>query len=134
MAEGQARRQVTVESAGKSVRLDGIESNAEEVVQPMAISRKQQRHLTTLAHPMKPVVSIGQAGLTEGVLNELEQTLKAHELIKVRVNAGDRELRDRMIQRICAQRSCELVQRIGHVAVLYRENPKKKNRIALPRA
>jgi RNA-binding protein len=86
----------------------------------MSLTETQKRHLRKLAHNLKPVVIIGNAGFSEGVANELELTLEHHELIKVRVNAEDRESRDALIRRICEITSCELVQRIGHIAILYR--------------
>lgn len=90
----------------------------------MPLTEPQKRHLRKVAHNLKPVIIIGSAGFSEGVANELEQTLEHHELIKVRVNAEDREARDALIGKICDSASCELVQRIGHIAILYREAQK----------
>lgn len=81
--------------------------------------------LRRLAHSLKPIVLIGQAGLTENVLAELEQALAHHELLKTRIKADERAERDAIIEQICARLSAHLVQRIGHVAVLYRPNPKR---------
>lgn len=94
----------------------------------MPLSEPQKRQLRKLAHEMKPLIIIGNAGFSEGVANELEQTLEHHELIKVRVNAGDREERDAMIAAILEKSRAQLVQRIGHIAVLYRpaKEPKLK--------
>ncbi len=86
----------------------------------MSLTPAQQRHLRKLAHNLKPLVIIGDNGLTEGVINEIDQTLAHHELIKVRVNAMDREERDEMITAMCDELGCDLVQRIGHIAVIYR--------------
>jgi RNA-binding protein len=97
----------------------------------MPLTEPQKRHLRKLAHNLKPVIIIGNAGFSEGVANELELTLEHHELIKVRVNAEDREARDALIQQICERARCELVQRIGHIAVLYR--PAQEPTIRLPR-
>lgn len=96
----------------------------------MPLTEPQKRHLRKLAHNLKPVVIIGNAGFSEGVANELEGTLEHHELIKVRVNAEDREARDAMIAQICETAQCDLVQRIGHIAILYRAA--KKPVIRLP--
>ena len=82
---------------------------------------------------MKPVVMIGDAGLTEGVLSEFNSCLEHHELIKVRVKVGDRQERDSIIATLCDSGGAELVQRIGNMALLFRENPEKKKRIQLPR-
>jgi len=98
----------------------------------MTLSESQKKHLRGLGHGLKPVVMIGDAGLTEGVRAEFESSLEHHELIKVRVKVGDREERDRIIMALCDSGKAELVQRIGNMALLYRENPEKK-RIQLPR-
>jgi RNA-binding protein len=86
----------------------------------MSLTSAQQRHLRKLAHNLKPLVIIGNNGLTENVVSEIDQTLAHHELIKVRVNAEDREERDAMIAAMCEGLECALVQRIGHIAVIYR--------------
>ncbi|MET0116921.1 MAG: ribosome assembly RNA-binding protein YhbY [Sedimenticola sp.] len=98
----------------------------------MPLSNPQKRHLKGLAHSLKPVVMVGQHGLTEGVFNELEIALEVHELVKVRISAGDRDERDEMLAVLVEKSSAELVQRIGNIAVLYRHNPKKP-KIVLPK-
>jgi RNA-binding protein len=99
----------------------------------MSLTDKQKRHLKKLGHSLKPVVTVGQAGLTAGVLGELEIALDHHELLKVKVNAGGREERDRIIDEIVRHSGAEPVQRIGNIAVLYRPNPKKKAPLELPK-
>jgi len=86
----------------------------------MSHTDSQKRYLRKLAHNLKPLVIIGDKGLSEGVLNEIDQTLSHHELIKVRVNAADREEREAMVTAMCKGLKCTLVQRIGHIAVIYR--------------
>lgn len=98
----------------------------------MALKESQKRYLRKLAHKLKPVVIIGDAGLSEGVLHELDLSLEHHELIKVRIKAGDREERDELIKTLCSKACCNLVQQIGHIAILYR--PAKKPQLKLPRA
>lgn len=95
------------------------------------LSEKQKRHLKALAHPLNPVIIVGGAGVTEALLKELDSTLEHHELIKVRVNAIDREARDQLITALCEGSQSLLVQRIGHVVVLYR--PAKQPQLKLPR-
>jgi RNA-binding protein len=99
----------------------------------VALSNPQKRHLRSLAHALKPVVMIGQHGLKDSILDELDIALTAHELIKVRVSAEDREERAALIARLVEASGAELIQTIGHVAILFRRNPKKP-RIALPSA
>ena len=98
----------------------------------MPLSDNQRRHLRGLAHHLKPVVMVGQDGLNPSVLAEVDAALTAHELIKVKVAAADREERAALVAAIAATAGAELVQSIGHVAALFRRNPKKP-RIALPR-
>lgn len=91
----------------------------------MPLTKKQIRQLKSLVHHLNPVVIIGQNGLTEAVFNEIDITLNTHELIKVRLNAGDREERQAMIEQICGHCGAELVHSIGHVAAFFRRNPDK---------
>ena len=88
-----------------------------------ALTSPQKRHLKALAHPRKPVVIVGDNGVTPAVLHEILLALDHHELIKVRVNAKDRETREAMIEEICATTEAALVQRVGHIATLFRRNP-----------
>ena len=96
----------------------------------MSLTPKQRQYLKGLAHSRKPVVIVGDRGVTEAVLTELDQALAHHELVKVRVNAGDRNERESFITRLTGRAGAELVQHIGHVAVLYR--PAEKPVIRLP--
>lgn len=84
-----------------------------------------RKFLRAKAHSLKPVVITGQAGISEAVLNEIDLALTHHELIKVRINAPDREKRQTMIEHICEALDAELIQRVGHIATLYRVSPNK---------
>ncbi len=72
---------------------------------------------------LDPVVLIGGEGLSSSVLAEIERGLKAHELIKVRVNGADRPGREAILGEICRRSGAQPVQHIGKVLVLFRENP-----------
>ncbi|MBE2295738.1 MAG: ribosome assembly RNA-binding protein YhbY [Phycisphaerales bacterium] len=97
----------------------------------LALTNPQKRHLKALAHHRRPVVIIGDSGVTPAVTHEILLTLDHHELIKIRVNAEDRETRERMIAKICAATDATLVQRIGHIVTLFRRNHEMP-RIELP--
>ena len=97
----------------------------------MKLSESQKKYLRGLGHELKPVIMIGDAGLSEGVRAEYAAALEHHELIKVRIRVGDRDARDEMIRSLCDESGATLIQRIGNVALLYRENPEKK-KISLP--
>ena len=67
---------------------------------------------------------IGQAGLTTGVLAEIELALNSHELIKVKIRA-ERDERNVLSAKICNETMAELIQSIGQIIVIYRLNPNK---------
>lgn len=91
----------------------------------MPLSPAQRRKLRSLAHPLKPVVMLGQAGLTPAVIQEADNALEHHELIKVRIAAGDRDELRRRLADIARETKAELVQSIGHIGVFYRRHPHK---------
>lgn len=97
----------------------------------MLLTSKQKRHLRGLAHNLKPVVMIGNGGITEGVLAELNERVAQHELLKVRISGQDRTERLKMAEELCNQTNSQLVTTIGHIAVLYRRGEYPK--IKLPR-
>lgn len=86
----------------------------------LTLSDRQRRYLRGLAHPLKPVIRLGNAGLTEAVAAETARALKDHELIKVKAPGGDREARDALFADLSSRTGSALVHRIGNVAVLYR--------------
>jgi RNA-binding protein len=97
----------------------------------MRLSEKQKKHLRRLAHPLSPIVMLGNAGLTAGVVNELDRALSDHELVKVSARAGERDVRDAALATLAARTSAELVQRVGHVGVFYRRH-KELPKILIP--
>jgi RNA-binding protein len=99
----------------------------------MSLTNKQKRHLRNLGHELQPVILTGAAGLSPGLVAELDGALEHHELVKVRIRAGDRNARDAMIHSLCDQTGADLVQRIGRVALLWRPNPERRQ-IHLPAA
>jgi RNA-binding protein len=98
----------------------------------MSLTSAQIRELKKLAHHLKPVVIIGQQGLSESVLAEIDSSLDIHELIKVKLAGADKAERTALSQAVGDGLSASPVQIIGRVAVFYRPNPKKKkNRIVV---
>jgi len=85
----------------------------------------QKKRLKSLAHGLKPVVMIGQQGLKDSIKAEIETALNFHQLIKVKVNVGDRDVRDEMIASIQSMNESELILKIGNIAVFYKRNKKK---------
>ena len=80
----------------------------------------QRLELKGRAHALKPIVIIGNAGLTPAVLEEIERSLKSHDLLKIRVMNDDREAREAMLQEICEQLKAGPVQHIGKMLVVFR--------------
>lgn len=83
-----------------------------------------KKKLKAEAHKLKPVVMVGQAGLTQGIMTEIDLALNAHELIKVKIRA-ERDERKTITEQICSGNNAELVQQIGQISIIYRQNPKK---------
>ncbi len=96
----------------------------------MALTAAQRKHLKALAHKRKPVVLVGNAGVTDAVIKETERAIERHELLKVRLPAIERDERSEMAQKLGDAVGAELVQEIGRVAVLYRRA--QKPRLKLP--
>lgn len=94
------------------------------------MNSKQITYLRGLGHHLNPVVSIGNNGLTEQVLKEIELALNAHELIKIKVSGDDRNLRIKMLEEICEKSGATAVHHIGKQLVIYRAS--EKSRITLP--
>lgn len=82
--------------------------------------------LKARAHALKPVVWIGAAGLSENVIHELDQGLKSHELIKVKVSSDERQTRAAWLNEICDRLGASPVQHIGKILVIYRPLPEKE--------
>ena len=102
----------------------------------MSLTETQKKALKKIAHNLKPVIMVGNAGVTASLLNELDSTIEHHELMKVKVSAGERDARDAAIKRLCKASKSELVGRVGNIATLYRapkKGSKKEPKITLPK-
>ena len=91
----------------------------------LALTPDFRRELKARAHALKPVVWIGAAGLSDNVVNELDQRLKSHELIKIKVANDDGEIRNALLEEICERLNAAPVQHIGKMLVIYRPEPEK---------
>lgn len=101
----------------------------------MPLTSQQIRKLRAEAHrlKLKPVVIIGQHGLSENVQSELESTINHHELVKIRIPALEKSEKKVLIDDICSLLDAELIQTIGHVIVLFRQNPKSERFVKILR-
>ncbi|MGD9842615.1 MAG: YhbY family RNA-binding protein [Steroidobacteraceae bacterium] len=103
----------------------------------MSLTENQKKHLRRLAHPLHPIVMVGNAigepGKLAAITRELDGALSSHELVKVRARLADRAARDTVFDTLIKATHSELVQRIGNVGVFYRSN-QEKPKIMLPDA
>jgi len=99
----------------------------------MSLTSKQVRNLRAETHrlKLKPVVMIGQQGLSENVINELESSLDHHELMKIRIPGLDKSAKKSLIEEVCSKLEADLIQNIGHIVVLFRRNPKSQRFLKL---
>ena len=93
---------------------------------PVPLTPRERAKLKARAHPLEPVVHVGNAGVTDKVAAELDRALTAHELIKVKVAAPDRDAREALCDDICARADAAEVQRVGKVLVLWRPRPEEE--------
>lgn len=91
---------------------------------------EQRKSFRRIGHRLKPIVQIAGDGLSEPVMKELERALLDHELIKVQVLASTRDEKKQKIEQICDTTGAELVQQIGHIALIYRHNPQAQDRLS----
>ena len=86
----------------------------------MELSERQRKYLRGLGHALNPVLLIGNAGLTAGVIAEARRALLDHELIKVKFRGAEREARDAGLAELAVSTESVLLQRIGHTALYYK--------------
>jgi len=89
----------------------------------LEITPTHRATLKALSHPIKPVVWVGAAGLSEMVIRELDQALKSHELIKIKVSNEEREAREALLAQICERLGAAPVRHTGRTIVVYRPAP-----------
>ncbi len=94
------------------------------------LSNAAKKKLKGLAHSLHPVVTIGQQGLKESIHEEMELALDCHQLVKVKINADDREQRQQLIQLLAEKHRAAVIQTIGHTAVYYRPNKDRADLLA----
>ncbi len=97
----------------------------------MKLSSDQIKQYRAIAHNLKPVIIVGENGASEALLAELTRALNDHELIKIKINLGEKSDRALLTEEILAASGASLIQTIGKMAVLYKKaakpNPKLSN-------
>ena len=97
----------------------------------MTLTERQRKHLRRLGHALHPLVTLGQAGLTDAIAAEMNRALGDHELVKARARLPDRQTRDQALADLGSRTGSALVQRVGNVGLFFRPNP-TLSRIVLP--
>ena len=88
------------------------------------------KQLRTIGHKLKPVVTVADKGITDGVMSEIKRALTDHELVKISVRCADRTAKREMIDTVVTRTGSELIQTIGHVALLYKAAAKPDPRLS----
>jgi len=87
------------------------------------LTPRERAHLKARAHALEPIVQVGVAGVTPEIIAEVDRALTAHELIKVRVGASDREERVALGGEVATATNASVVHRVGKVLILWRPRP-----------
>ena len=86
----------------------------------LTVKNDRKKYLRTIGHGLKPVVTVAGKGLTDTVIAEIDRALNDHELIKVKLAVGERDIKTQVIDEICTRLDAHNVQTIGHILLLYR--------------
>lgn len=96
----------------------------------MSLTAEQKKRYRTIGHQLNPLVTIAGNGLTDNIYKEIDRALSDHELIKVKFVVSDRDIKKQAMEEVAQNLSAEIVQTIGHVAVLLRVNPQANPKLS----
>ncbi|GKS80945.1 RNA-binding protein [Ligilactobacillus pabuli] len=94
----------------------------------MKLRGKQKRFLRSQAHSMRPLIQIGKDGLSENWLENVQAAIEKRELLKVSILQNSMVEEDEVVEFIEKNSSIQVVQKIGHILVLYKKASDKDNR------
>jgi putative YhbY family RNA-binding protein len=89
----------------------------------VTLTSAERAHLKARAHALEPVVQVGSAGASDAVVAEVDRSLAAHELIKVKIGASDRGERTAVGQTLADRTDATVVHRVGKIVILWRPRP-----------
>ena len=95
------------------------------MTKPHILDKATIKYLKSLAHALKPIVRLGQLGLTDAVTKELDSALRHHELVKVKLGVSEQAAKREQLNALCQSVNAVCIQQIGHTATLFRRNEKK---------
>jgi RNA-binding protein len=90
---------------------------------PISLTARERARLKARAHALEPNVSVGNAGATKAVVAEVDRALAKHELIKVKIQGDDRQLRKQIGDELGAAADAAVVHRVGKIVILFRPKP-----------
>jgi len=93
---------------------------------PISLTPRERSQLKARAHSLEPVVRVGQAGLSDKLVAEVDRALVAHQLVKVRLDEADRDAREAQGETLSARTDAAVVQRVGKIVVLWRPRPEEE--------
>lgn len=130
--------EIEVEATPKAARSGGLDYEAMSPGEAVALASPrltgaQRRWLRAEAHHLKPIVRVGERGLHEGVLAQIDQALVDHELVKVKILGGTPPVRREMAIQIHRELNGQVAQILGNIVLVYRANPDEP-RLVLPGA
>lgn len=99
--------------------------------QPEKLSVNQKKYLRGIAHGLNPMIIIGANGITDSLMAELDSTLSHHEILKIKIASAEREDRKTIIDHVIQETGALLVQSIGKIFVIYRQN--EETQLPLPK-
>lgn len=89
----------------------------------MELDNATIKRLKSIGHELKPIVMIGNKGVTPAIAEEIDRALTDHELIKVKLPAGTKHERDIVSTEIAVAAKANVIHTIGRMALLLRQNP-----------
>mgnify|MGYP001412759634 CR=1 FL=1 len=92
-----------------------------------SITSSTRKKYRQIGHHLKPIVTVGSLGVTEGVIEETRRALRDHELIKVKLNIEKKSVRAREVKDLSTTLNAHLIQLIGKNALLYKKNTNAKS-------
>ncbi len=96
----------------------------------MTLSKLEIKRYKQIGHHLKPCIIIGQHGIGDNLINEVNRALDDHELIKIKINSESREEKQLLIDELSTKIDAELVQTIGKTALLFRLAKKPKEKLS----
>ena len=91
------------------------------------LNSRQKKILRAKAHDLDPSVLIGKAGITDGCIQSIDEVIEVCELIKVKF-IEHKDKKTLLSEEIAKKTNSEIIGKIGHIIMLFRQNPDREKR------